>query len=552
MKDKQALFKMIESGVNNLYNHYPQIDKLNVFPVPDGDTGTNMNLTCTNAFSEIDKQDFPSYKELMVKFSRGLIMGARGNSGVIFSQIMKGLSNGMQESEELNIATWKISFLKAKEVAYAAVMKPVEGTILTVIRETSEEIQSLSNELSELEFFEKVCEISNASLERTPDLLPALKEVGVVDSGGFGLVKFFEGITHYLKTGKVLAKSKKLEENHGQNLQMDIEDGEFGYCTEAIVILNDDYIEGLQVNLIREKFEEFGNSSIVAVKDEDILKIHTHALSPGQVLSYLEQFGDFKTIKVENMSIQADAQVAGGNPNIKKQNAHHGDLKPVRTLQNEVATIGVVRSPEMKAYFKDEIGMDYVIDGGPKMNPSTEDFLIAIEKVDAKNVYIFPNDSNVILAASQARDIEEKSKVTIIPTKTISQGIAGFLSFDPDESVKKNETTIKNVIKNVVTFQTSISVIDTELDGVVIKEGQYLGIANKKIVFAGNKMEEVFKKSLSKYISKTTEIITIFSGVEATMKDINDLRKYLDENHDVDYEIIEGGQDTYSFIIGIE
>lgn len=554
MKDIQLLKGMLTSGVNNLYNHYPHMDKLNVFPVPDGDTGTNMNLTCTNGFAEISKNNFDSFYGLISKFARGLIMGARGNSGVIFSQIMKGFANGMKDKEKLDIPTWKDALDNAHKVAYAAVMKPVEGTILTVMRETSELASKLDDSISIIDFFENICKFSNDSLERTPDLLPALKEVGVVDSGGYGLVKFFEGMYKFAKTGKPIAKLKKLEENHGANLNMKLDEMEFGYCTEAIIILEEKWISQLQVSYVRLQFEEFGNTSIVAVKDEDILKIHTHAQSPGQVLTYLQQFGEFKTVKVENMSLQADEQVIGGKPkaNKSKNLADHIDIKVKRDLVNEVATIGVVSSNKLADYFKKELNMDYVINAGSKMNPSTSDFLKAIELVDAKQVFIFPNDKNIILAAKQAKELEKKSKIIIVHSTTIPQGMAAFLNFDPEESSKKNESNLAKVLKNVVSFQTTIASKDAVINGVKVKENQYLGIADRKIVFAGENLFDVFLKSLSKYITSKTEIITIFTGADATNKDVIDLRKFLDENCDVEYEIIDGGQETYSFIMSIE
>ncbi|AUB31944.1 DAK2 domain-containing protein [Spiroplasma floricola] len=547
MKNAQILKGMITSGVNNLYNNYPHIDKLNVFPVPDGDTGTNMNLTCTNGFAEIENEDFDKIGSLMSKFSRGLIMGARGNSGVIFSQIIKGFSNGMKDKEDLDLETWKDSFIKAKEVAYAAVMKPVEGTILTVIRETSEFVNNITEDLTPVDFWDKLVLAANESLERTPDLLPALKEVGVVDSGGYGLVKFFEGMKYFVEKHKPIAKLKKLEENTGANIEMAIED-EFGYCTEAIVMLNEEYIDKLEVDTVRNTFEQYGNTSIVAVIDGDILKIHTHALMPGQVLSYLQQFGEFRTIKAENMTLQADKHVANTSDHSLVRNS----AQEQRKLKNEVGTIAVVRSKGMQDYFKNELNFDYVINGGAKMNPSTKDFLKAIEAVDAKKVYIFPNDSNVLLAAKQAKDLEKMSKVTVIETKTIPQGMTAYLNLDADESTKKNESNIAKALKNVVSISINKAARDATIDGITIKTGEYMMTADNKIIASTKSLRNIFSQFMSKFITSKTEILTIFTGQDASFKDINDLRKYLDENHDVEYEVIDAQQEVYSFIIGIE
>ncbi|AGR41518.1 DAK2 domain-containing protein [Spiroplasma taiwanense] len=547
MKDAKILKGMITSGVNCIYNNYPHIDKLNVFPVPDGDTGTNMNLTCSNGFGEIEKTEFDKIGDLMSKFSRGLIMGARGNSGVIFSQIIKGFSNAMKEKENLNLETWKLAFTKAKEVAYAAVMKPVEGTILTVIRETSDFINSIVEEIDQLTFWNKVVEASTVSLNNTPELLAPLKEVGVVDSGGYGLVKFFEGMQYFIKNSKPITRLKKLEENTGGNIQLAIED-EFGYCTEAIVMLNEELIDKLKIDTVRSTFEQYGNTSIVAVMDGDILKVHTHALIPGQVLTYLQQFGEFKTIKVENMNIQAEKHVLDENDVSEAQKA----AQKQRTLLNDVATISVVRSKGMVDYFKNELSIDFVIDGGPKMNPSTNDFLKAIEKVNAKTVYIFPNDSNVLLAAKQAKDLEKMSKVVVIETKTIPQGITAYLNLDSDESIKKNETNISKALKNVISVAINKAARDATIDGVKIKENEWMMSVDRKVVISAKILQEIFSRALSKLISSKTEILTIFTGTDASFKDVSDLRKHLDENHDIEYEVIDGGQEVYAFIIGIE
>ncbi|ARU91224.1 dihydroxyacetone/glyceraldehyde kinase [Spiroplasma clarkii] len=550
MKEIQTLKGMINSGVNNIYNNHPKIDKLNVFPVPDGDTGTNMNLTCSNGFKEIESEKFDSIGSLMSKFARGLIMGARGNSGVIFSQIIKGFANGMKEKTDLNLETWKSAFDEATKVSYSTVMKPVEGTILTVIRETSEFVNTITDEsIDPRQFWDQVTKAANVSLENTPNLLPALKEVGVVDSGGYGLVKFFEGMQHYAHKGKPIERLKKIEENTGGNLDLEIED-EFGYCTEAIVMLDEKFIGELKVESVRNTFEQYGNTSIVAVLDTDILKIHTHALLPGQILTYLQQFGEFKTVKVENMTLQAEVQVKHKNGEVISE-ARKTEQKQ-RKLVNPIGTIAVVRSKGMKKYFKDELNIDFVIDGGEKMNPSTNDFLEAIQTIDAKVVYIFPNDSNVLLAAKQAKELEKKSKVVVLNTKTIPEGITGYLSLDPEESPKKNETNITRALKTVTSVSINKAARDATIDEVSIKKDQYMMMANKKVTIAADSLKDIFNKSLVKFITSKTEILTIFTGNDATPEDVSELRKLLDEKFDVEYEMIDGGQEVYTFIIGIE
>jgi uncharacterized protein len=553
MENREKLLQMLTSGVNNLYNNYPHIDKLNVFPVPDGDTGTNMNLTATNGFNEIKDGEFESIGDLLAAFSRGLIMGARGNSGVIFSQIIKGFSRGMQNATELSVKEWKSGFAEATEIAYQAVMKPVEGTILTVIRETSEQIDQLSDKTNSKVFWEKIIKFANASLENTPNLLQALKDVGVVDSGGYGLVKFLEGMGSVVIDGTVISRLAKLETNEGGNLDVKIEEVEFGYCTEAVVILNPEWINKLQLGAIRDQLQFYGNTSIVVVIDEEILKVHTHALRPGQVLIFLQQYGDFRTVKVENMNLQAERQVKGSKRDIKTVAwKETSTITSERKLKNEMATIAVVSSLELKEYYENELGVDLAIDGGSKMNPSTNDFLKAIEAVDAKYVFIMPNNSNVLLTAKQAEKEENKSKVYVIPTKTIQQGIASALNFDPSATPQKNNTALTKAIKNVVSFSVSKAAKDSVVDGLKIRKHQQMAIVDGKIVATAPNLKTIFEKVLAKYITNRTEILTIFVGQDADAKNVNDLRKFLDENFDVEYEIVEGGQKIYSFLISIE
>ncbi|UKS54135.1 DAK2 domain-containing protein [Mycoplasma feriruminatoris] len=547
MKKLELLKNMITSGVNNLYNHYPQIDKLNVFPVPDGDTGTNMNLTATNGYNEVIDVEYESIGKFLSAFSRGLIMGARGNSGVIFSQIIKGLSLGMNNAKELSVSEWKSGFSKASEIAYKAVMKPVEGTILTVIRETSEQVNQLDDNTDIKEFWKQVVKNANQSLENTPNLLPLLKEVGVVDSGGYGLVKFLEGIEYYISNDQVVNKLDKLESNTGGNVDMQIEE-EFGYCTEAIVMLNDDWINKLQNSVIRDQLQIFGNTSIVVVIDNDILKVHTHSLSPGQVLQFLQQYGDFRTLKIENMNLQANKQVKNSDQKWKE----NSEIKTERKLVNDTAIISVVSSEKQKRYFEDELGISYAINAGSKMNPSTEDFLQAIETVDAKTVFLLPNSGNVYLTAKQAEKLENKSKIYVIQTKTIQQGMVAALSFDPSLTPSKNYSYLSKSFKNVVSFNITKAEKNTTFNGIEIQKDNLLAIVDNNIIGAEQSLEAIFDKQLSKYIKNKTEIITIFVGEETNEQDLVQLRKFLDEGYDVEYEIVDGGQETYYLLIAIE
>ncbi|AHF61331.1 dihydroxyacetone kinase [Spiroplasma mirum ATCC 29335] len=531
---KEALI----SGYNNLYNFYPEIDKLNVFPVPDGDTGTNMNLTMTNAVKEINEVDSTSISKIADVFARGLIMGARGNSGVILSQIFRGFANGLKGVTLLTSDAIKAAMMQAKEVAYKAVMKPVEGTILTVIRETAENINSVSGDMNVPNIFGKIVEFSTASLNNTPELLPVLKEVGVVDSGGFGLVKIFEGMTEYFSTGKVVPQLKKKHDNSENNIIMDNLEEKFGYCTETIVMLNDSYINKIDVTKIRQTLAEQGGKSIVAVVDQEILKTHVHTLMPGTVITFLQQFGEFRNIKVDNMTLQA-----------KK---HVKTIKVERKLKNKEAIIVVSPANGISKFFKTELNVQAVVYGGQSMNPSTDDYLKAIEDVDAVDVFILPNNSNAILAGQQAAKIEKKSNVYVVPTTSVQEGMVAALSFEHGEHAKKNFSTLKNAIKNVTSLSISRSAKNTSIDGVKINKNDYMGIVNKKIMFSKPNISEVIKNLFDKTITKSTEIVTIFIGENAEAKDINMIKKYLDENFDVEYEIVNGEQQLYPYLIAVE
>ncbi len=526
------------SGYNNLYNFYPEIDKLNVFPVPDGDTGTNMNLTMSNAVKEINEFNSESISKIADIFARGLIMGARGNSGVILSQIFRGFANSLKEFDELNFDSVKAGISQANEVAYKAVMKPVEGTILTVIRETAEHVSTLDQEISVPELFQKIVDFATESLNHTPELLPVLKEVGVVDSGGFGLVKIFEGITEYWKTGKIVPQQKKQVENVGENIVMALQNEEFGYCTEAIVMLDSKHINKINVTQVRQKLEDQGGKSIVAVVDNDILKVHVHTLLPGHILTFLQQHGEIKNIKIENMNLQAEK--------------HIKTIKVDRQLKNPASIIAVIPSNGIANFFKTDLNIQFTVNGGASMNPSTDDYLSAIEAVDAVDVFILPNNSNAILAAQQAAKVERKSNVYVIPTTSVQEGMVAALSFESGEAPKKIYSTLKSSLKNVTSLSITISAKTASIDGIKINKGEYMGIMNKKIICSYPTLTKTMKYLFNRAINKSTEIVTIFTGEEAETWDINAIRKYLDESFDVEYEFIDGDQTLYPFLIAVE
>ena len=417
----QDLKKMFISGANNLYNHYPEVDALNVFPVPDGDTGMNMNLTMTSGSKEIQNRGDIGVYDIAKTFSRGLLMGARGNSGVITSQIFRGFSQGLEGLEEINAVGFSKALEKGVEVAYKAVIRPVEGTILTVVRESS---QYLAKHVKETMSFEKAFELllkeARESLKRTPDLLPILKEVGVVDSGGTGLIYIFEGMQAVIE-GDFVERSETTSteaDNPIAAAGAAMDEEEFGYCTEFIMSLGPDSVKKpFNEKRFTTIVGSHGNS-LVVVHDEDIVKVHVHTLNPGNVLNYAQQFGEFLKIKIENMTEQHHALANGA------QVEEHVDLVEEPKEKVPFALIGVSSGDGIDEVFND-IGITHIVKGGQTMNPSAEDFLKAIKEANAKNVFIFPNNSNIQLAASQAKEMNEDTEIEnifVVPTKTIPQG----------------------------------------------------------------------------------------------------------------------------------
>lgn len=531
--------KMLVSGANNVYNHYPEVDKLNVFPVPDGDTGTNMYLTIANAVKAIEDQENDSITELSTAFSRGLIWGARGNSGVIFSQIFRGFSKKINKKNIIGddlLNAWQ----EATNMGYKAVMEPVEGTILTVVREATEKtIEQTQDKNDCRKIMNSFLENARQSLHNTPNLLPVLKEVGVVDSGGAGFVYFVEGMVQVLNNGEEIEKKSNISSNVGNNVNLKLDEENFGYCTEVITLLEKD--KEIDISKVQTILKDQGGKSIVAVQDTGILKVHVHSLLPGQILNYLQQFGEFSKIKVENMDDQAKKHVI--------------ETKKERKLINDYAIIAVVSGEGVYNYYHDTLKIDYLIDGGQTMNPSTDDFIKAIDHVDAKIVYILPNNSNAILAAEQAAKIEKdqgKSDVWVIPTISIAQGMVGVINFDAEKSAKKNYSTMNSAIKKSISIQIAKATKTTTINGIDIKKNEYIGIIEKKIYNHGFEFLELIKQILKKTISKSSEIITIFRGKDATKNENDALSKYIDEELDIEIEIVDGDQPIYPFILSIE
>lgn len=548
--DIQILKTMLISGANNLYNHHYEVDKLNVFPVPDGDTGTNMNLTMMNGIKELNGKEYKNFKEFGMTFTRGLIMGARGNSGVILSQIFRGFfydfvnNKNYLDVEVLKSTDILKALLNAKEFAYKAVMKPVEGTILTVINDGATKVNEVcAKEKDPVVIFEKLLELMRESLKTTPELLPILKKVGVVDSGGAGLVFIFEGILYALQHNKPVALNKRLSAS-ASKFDFSIKQEEFGYCTEVIIKVNKVNETDFELDKTRGDLEAMDGQSIVVVEDQGLIKVHVHTLKPGQMLDYLQKYGEFLTVKIENMTEQAKA--------------HAPTITMPRKLNNEYALIACVPGKGIEEFFKEELNVTATIFYSNRVNPSTDDFLKVIENVDAKTVFILPNDSNLLLAAEQAKKLEKKSKIFVLPTKNIAQGMRAALNFNQSLTSKENNRNMTSEIKNVSYGYVSVADRDVEIDEVKIKKNTYFTAGSNRRdgkikIYASNKnLTLTVKKLFDAIIWNSAEIITIFKGKNVTSEEVYNITKILDENYDIEYEFVNGQQDVYNFLFAVE
>ena len=549
----QNLKEMFISGSNNLYNHYPEIDALNVFPVPDGDTGMNMNLTMTSGSKEIQNRTDTDIYEIAKAFSRGLLMGARGNSGVITSQIWRGFAQGLEGKTEIDVQGLSDAFERGVQVAYKAVIKPVEGTILTVVRESSaylrDNVDKANNSIEKA--MDLLIKEAKASLQRTPELLPILKEVGVIDSGGAGLIKIFEGMRLALD-GNFVERSQATETQSPISAAgAMMEDEEFGYCTEFIMELGPDSVkkpfnEKRFTNVLLSR----GNS-LVVVRDENIVKVHVHTLNPGTVLNYAQQFGEFLKLKIENMTEQHHALESGA------QVEEHVDLVPEPEEEKEKvehAIIAVSSGDGIDEFFK-EVGVSQIVKGGQTMNPSSEDFLAAIKKANAKNIYILPNNSNIVMAASQAAELVEDhdSNAYVIPSKTILQGITSAIMFNPEASGEENFQEMKSALKNVKSGEVTFSIRDTEMNGLSIKKDEFIGIFEKDIVVNGTDKFEILYSLLEKMVDDDSSIITLLCGDDVTDEEVENIQSELEDKYpELDLDIRSGKQPVYSFLVGVE
>lgn len=557
LKVNGELYKqLVIHGAANLRANYKVIDALNVFPVPDGDTGTNMRMTIEAGATAIKDANEESVYEMSKKVSRGMLMGARGNSGVILSQFFRGIYKGFKDIKEASVKEFAKAFQSGVTQAYHAVLKPVEGTILTVAREASEKAFKTVKKNDTLEkYFEIYLKEANASLERTPELLPVLKEAGVVDSGGAGFICVIEGMQKYL-LGEEIKEVEVVTEaatvNRGSfNAHSKLE---FGYCTEFILQLQYAKVDIAKFDIkeISNYLETIGNS-IVALQDEDIVKVHVHTMTPGKVFEFCQQYGEFITLKIENMQVQHNegSVVESADP------AQCDCPECVEMRRSEerkkFAVVAVASGDGLVNIFK-EMGVDYVVSGGQSMNPSAEDFVKGFDLLNAENIIVFPNNSNIVLTAQQAAKYYEQANIIVVPSKTLAQGYSALTmldlsSGDADQIVEE----IKEVIANVTTGLITYSIRDTEFEDVSIKQGDYIGICNGKIVTANVSRLDSVKKLLEFSDIAEKEIITIITGKDSSKEEIDAVKAHIAEAYPhVEVDEIAGEQDIYSYIFSIE
>ena len=543
--DVKMLSRMFLSGAKNLEAKKEWINELNVFPVPDGDTGTNMTLTIMSAASEVSALSDPTMKTLAKAISSGSLRGARGNSGVILSQLLRGFTRVIEKADKVDAPTFARAFEKGVETAYKAVMKPKEGTILTVARGAAEKAMEIAEDCENLEsFFADVIAEAEAVLARTPEMLPVLKEAGVVDSGGQGLLEVLKGaFDGYLGKEIDLTFEKPTSGVSVKPVSAEESDIKFGYCTEFIIMLEKEFPEK-EEHAFKEYLMSIGDS-LVVVADDEIVKVHVHTNDPGQAIQKALTYGQLSNMKIDNMRLEHHEKVI---KEAEKMAAQQAAQEPAK----EVGFISVSVGDGMGQIFR-ELGADYLIEGGQTMNPSTEDVLQAIAHVNAENIFIFPNNKNIILAANQARDLTEDKNIIVIPTKTIPQGITALISYVPDKTVEQNTEEMMEAMKNVKTGQITYAVRDTKIDDKEIRQGDIMGIGDHGILAVGKEIEDTAVAMVQEMADEDSEIISVYYGADVTAEDAEQFAARLEELYpDFDVELNEGGQPIYYYVVSVE
>lgn len=545
----ELLAKMFLAGAQNIEAKKEYINELNVFPVPDGDTGTNMSMTIMAAAKEVTALADMDLASVCKAISSGSLRGARGNSGVILSQLLRGFTKSIKEEEVLDVPAMARAAVRAKETAYKAVMRPKEGTILTVARGMADKAVELAEETDDMEvFIAKVIEEGEIVLAQTPEMLPVLKEAGVVDSGGQGLLEVIKG-AYDAFLGKEVDYSAITPDASAAVTRVSAEeptDIKFGYCTEFIILLEKDFTEKDEVEF-KAYLESIGDS-IVCVADDDIVKIHVHTNDPGLAIQKALTFGQLSKMKIDNMREEHQEKLIKDAEKLAAQQASAKAEEP----RKESGFIAVSVGEGINEIFR-ELGVDYIIEGGQTMNPSTEDMLNAIEKVNAEHIYILPNNKNIIMAANQARDLTEDKEIIVIPSKTVPQGIAAVINFSADAGVKENEEVMMEAIANVKTGQVTYAVRDTHIDDKEIHEGDIMGIGDTGILAVSTSIDSTTKEMLAQLVDEDSELISIYYGEDVSDEDAEHLIAEIEELYpDQDVDAHRGGQPIYYYILAVE
>ena len=551
-----VLAKMFLAGAQNIEAKKDYINELNVFPVPDGDTGTNMSMTIMSAAKEVTALNKPAMKDLAKAISSGSLRGARGNSGVILSQLLRGFTKAIKEEKEIDVLALAAACQRARDTAYKAVMKPKEGTILTVASGIATKAAEMAEETDDLEvFIPAVIEHAQDVLNQTPEMLPVLKEAGVVDSGGQGLLEVIKG-AYDAFLGKEIDYSV-IEPSTGVTVNKvnaeDTADIKFGYCTEFIILTEKEFTEDDEREF--KKFLSSIGDSIVCVADDDVVKIHVHTNDPGLAIQKALTYGQLSKMKIDNMREEHQEKLIRDAEKLAEQQANeeaaHEEKKPAEP-RKAMGFIAVSIGAGMNEIFK-ELGADYIIEGGQTMNPSTEDMLNAIDRVNADTVFILPNNKNIVLAANQAKSLVEEKEIIVIPTKTVPQGITAIINFMPDADAKTNEEAMLEEVKNVKTGQVTYAVRDTRIDDKEIHEGDIMGIGDHGILAVGSEIRKTTLEMLEQLVDEDSELISVYYGEEVKEEDANELIEQIEELYpDADVDAHFGGQPIYYYVLAVE
>ena len=551
-----VLAKMFLAGAQNIEAKKDYINELNVFPVPDGDTGTNMSMTIMSAAKEVTALNNPEMKDLAKAISSGSLRGARGNSGVILSQLLRGFTKAIKEEKEIDVLALAAAWQRARDTAYKAVMKPKEGTILTVASGIATKAAEMAEETDDLEvFIPAVIEYAEEVLNKTPEMLPVLKEAGVVDSGGQGLLEVIKGGYDAFLGKEIDYSSIKPSTSVTVNKvnAEDTADIKFGYCTEFIILTEKEFTEEDEHEF--KKFLSSIGDSIVCVADDDVVKIHVHTNDPGLAIQKALTYGQLSKMKIDNMREEHQEKLIRDAEKLAEEQAKEEaayEEKKTAEPRKAMGFITVSIGAGMNEIFK-ELGADYIIEGGQTMNPSTEDMLNAIDQVNADTVFILPNNKNIILAANQAKSLVEDKEIIVIPTKTVPQGITAIINFMPDADVKTNEEAMLEEIKNVKTGQMTYAVRDTHIDDKEIHEGDIMGIGDSGILAVGKDLEETTKELIANLVDEDSELISIYYGEEVSEEEAEKFAGEIEELYpDVDVDIQFGGQPIYYYVLAVE